>query len=220
MAVHSRLIGRRVPSSLAPLGCLPPASLLKPCLDLAALQDRIKTYTSTQIPVSSHLHRRLDDFFPCLRCLGFSLPSSIFLYISYKKKASYWVNKMSHLFHMVFLMDNHPHLADKESYHYNICPSSTSIHPSLYPQDGHCLVWAKQSATYRRLRTQCCFSCTTDSSGIYPLFMRKPDSFNRYFWSTSKVLAHLKYNTAKAKKKKKRKTKPQRQIHSFMELTF
>jgi len=62
-AVHSRLIGRWVPSSLAPLGCLLPASLLKPCLDLAALQDRIKTYTSTQIPVSSHLHRRLDDFF-------------------------------------------------------------------------------------------------------------------------------------------------------------
>lgn len=202
-AVHSRLIGLWVPSSLAPLGCLPPASLLKPCLDLAALQDRIKTYTSTQIPVSSHLHRRLDDFFPCLRCLGFSLPSSIFLYISYKKKESDWVNRMSQLFHMVFVMDNHLHFTDKESYHYNICPSSTSIHQSLYPQDGHCLVWAKQRATYCRLQTQYSFSCITDISGIYPLFMRKPDSFNRYFWSTSNMLAHFPSNTAKAKKKKK-----------------
>ena len=111
---------------------------------------------------------------------------------------------MSHLFHMVSLMDNHPYFTDKESYHYNICPSSASIHPSLYPQDGHCLVWAKQSATYRRLRTQCSFSCATDISGIYPLFMRKPDSFNRYFWSTSNVLANFQSNTAKAKKKKKK----------------
>lgn len=109
---------------------------------------------------------------------------------------------MSPLFHMVSLMDNHPYFTDKESYHYNICPSSASIHPSLYPQDGHCLVWAKQSATYRRLRTQCSFSCATDISGIYPLFMRKPDSFNRYFWSTSNVLANFQSNTAKTKRKK------------------
>lgn len=117
------------PGSPAPLGCLPPASLLKARLDLAAVQDRIKTCTSTQIPVSSHLHRRLNDFFPCLRWLPFLLPCSIFLYVSYKKK-SYLLEltKMSHLFHVVFLMNNHPHFIDKESCHYNMCPLSTSIH--------------------------------------------------------------------------------------------
>lgn len=93
--------------SPAPLGCLLPASLLKHCLGLAALQDRIKTYTSTQIPVSSHLHQRLNDFFPRLMRLRFLtalfLPPLHQLQKKPHKKQSYWVTKMSQLFSHCFL---------------------------------------------------------------------------------------------------------------------
>lgn len=71
---HRKLAGR----SPAPLGCVLPASLLKHGLDLAGLQDRIKTYTSTQIPVSSHLHGRLNDFFLCLPLQG--ILTALFLF--------------------------------------------------------------------------------------------------------------------------------------------
>lgn len=72
--------------SPAPLGCVLPASLLQQRLDLAALQDRIKTYTSTQIPVSSHLCGRLNDFLLCLLLQGFLPPCSCSVYISWEKK--------------------------------------------------------------------------------------------------------------------------------------